>query len=84
MAGGCSGAKPCCSTAQVVVRVRPMFDVEEARGEQYSVQIHPEDPRQLQARRHLAPAPSSFPSYHPPHRFPRIIPTKNNVHLCGY
>jgi len=33
---------------QVVVRVRPMFDVEAARGEQYAVQTHTDDPRHLQ------------------------------------
>ena len=33
---------------QVVVRVRPMFDVEEARGEQYAVQTWSDDPRHIQ------------------------------------
>ena len=33
---------------QVVVRVRPMFDVEAARGEQYAVQTNPDDPRHVQ------------------------------------
>jgi hypothetical protein len=33
---------------QVVVRVRPMFDVEAARSEQYAVQTNPEDPRHVQ------------------------------------
>lgn len=43
---------------QVVVRVRPMFDVEESRGEQSAVHIHPDDPRQLQVD--LLPYGSSF------------------------
>ena len=39
---------------QVVVRVRPMFDVEAARAEQYAVQTNPDDPRHVQVKRHFA------------------------------
>ena len=34
---------------QVVIRVRPMFDVEQEAGETYAVQIAPDDPHRLQA-----------------------------------
>ena len=33
---------------QVVVRIRPMFDVEQEAGETYGVEIMPGDPRRLQ------------------------------------
>lgn len=42
-----------CKCPQVVVRVRPMFDVEAARGEQYAVQTQPDDPRHLQVMMHV-------------------------------
>ncbi len=40
---------------QVVIRVRPMFDVEQEAGETYAVQIAPDDPHRLQVCRRPCP-----------------------------
>ena len=38
------------SVRQVVIRVRPMFDVELQGGQNYAVQIAKDDPHRLEAR----------------------------------